>query len=368
MIKRGFVSAWQNRHFAVVPSGWGQGSASADIPNSGKGLLQNYWTSEIRGRAWDYYIIHGNDDDDDDEIVEFLSDILYTSTPFISDDGTVYRFVVAYHRDDDRSFSVLETAGIAVCDKTGKLANSFSVYESLYNADIGIGNRGYQAYKLYQQTLNSDIWYTLVQKRPQLDPDMYRDICNSGNRIYSAAIKGATEISTGGTMIRWTTTTAYLDKSPLTWDITSADASGIVTRARSLSSHVYWYGGAGQTATVTLANSLKASYPSVWTDIYYQKAMGDIGKSVADCSYLVNYAYNKASPGNHGAGTSSYLALYSRWTGSPKNGMILWRSGHTGIYADGKSIEMSGIDTDYAERDYDASSWSAILYDPNIEY
>lgn len=367
MLRRGYVSGWQNRHHAAVPSGWGQGSASPDIPDSGKGYLQNYWTSAIRGRAWDWYTIPG-DDEEDDETIEFLSDVLYASTPFISGDGTTYRFIVHYHRDDDRSFSVIETAGIAVCKSSGTLSDAFRVYESLYDADIGLGGYGYTAYRLYRATHDSDLWYTVIRQRPQLDPDIYRNICNYGNSIYTAAVDGLSGAYSSGTMIGWATTTAYLDKSPFTWDAPSADASGIVARARSLSGHVYWYGGAGQTATVSLANQLRSSYPSVWTESYYNKALNDIGKRVADCSYLVNYAYNRASPGSHGPGTSSYLAIYSRWSGAPKNGMILWRSGHTGIYADGKSIEMSGIDTDYIERDYNAASWSAVLYDSNIDY
>lgn len=137
----------------------------------------------------------------------------------------------------------------------------------------------------------------------------------------------------------------------------------IVKRARDLSAYKYWYGGKGETATVSLADRLKRENPGVWTDLYYSRAMQDIGRKVGDCSFLVCYAYNRNMISSY-----SIAEKYKEWKSQPKNGMILWRPGHVAIYGDGKCIQLKSQAYDYVETNYKDDSFSKVLYDPNVDY
>lgn len=139
--------------------------------------------------------------------------------------------------------------------------------------------------------------------------------------------------------------------------------SEIVKRAKSLSGVKYWYGGKGETATADLAKRLQKENPSVWTDSYYNKAIKDIGCKVGDCSYLVCYAYDISNISSYGI-----REKFSVWNKKPLNGMILWRKGHVAIYADGKALQLKGIDYDYVEKDYPVDAYTAVLYDPSVDY
>lgn len=139
----------------------------------------------------------------------------------------------------------------------------------------------------------------------------------------------------------------------------------ICKRAASLHDCKYWYGAKIELATVSLANRLREENPLVWTNKYYNKAIQDIdGKTrVGDCSGLVCHAYDTAM-------ISSYAieAKYPEWKDSPKDGMILWRRGHVGIYDGGRVHELKSIDYDYRFDIYDASRWAKVLYDTSVDY
>lgn len=139
----------------------------------------------------------------------------------------------------------------------------------------------------------------------------------------------------------------------------------IVRRAKSLSGVKYWYGAKGQKASVELANILSNQNPNVWTKEYYKKALNDIAKNhtVGDCSYLVCYAYGIKMIGSY-----QIREKFKIWNGSPKDGMILWRKGHVAIFGYGKAIQLKGIDYDYVEIDYEKDKYTAVLYDPAIDY
>lgn len=144
----------------------------------------------------------------------------------------------------------------------------------------------------------------------------------------------------------------------------------IVTRARSLSGMVYWYGGKRQKCTVALASALMKQNPNVWTDSYYKKAVRDIHeqKSCCDCSGLVCYAYDRTD-----IGSSQIKRKYPVWGGVPCAGMIAWKPGHVGIFArdgwDSPVIEMRGIDYDYKEtRTFRECGFTCVLYSPYVDY
>lgn len=144
----------------------------------------------------------------------------------------------------------------------------------------------------------------------------------------------------------------------------------IVERAKALSKYKYWYGGKRQLATRALADVLKKENSKVWTETYYSRALNDIDgvTRVCDCSGLVCYAYNIADVGSY-----QIKEKYKAWNGTPKEGMIGWKSGHVGIFsADGWSapiIEMRSQAYDYqCNRTYADCGFTAVLYDAFIDY
>ena len=139
----------------------------------------------------------------------------------------------------------------------------------------------------------------------------------------------------------------------------------ICKRAAEWASYKYWYGAKGEIATVTLAKRLQSENPSVWTAAYYNKAIKDVdGKTrVGDCSGLVCHAYNIGDISSY-----SIHSKYPVWAGPIRDGMILWRKGHVGIYDKGKVHELKGIDYDYQCKPYKASEWSSVHYSTKADY
>lgn len=138
-----------------------------------------------------------------------------------------------------------------------------------------------------------------------------------------------------------------------------------VKNASLLKDVKYWYGAKGQLASADLADWLRAEYPSVWTNSYYSKAILDIdGKTrVGDCSYLVCKAYGISM-----IGSSQMKNKFKVWNDKPKNGMILWRSGHVAIYNNGFCIQLKGVDYDYTELPYGVDKYDIIYYHPDVNY
>lgn len=151
----------------------------------------------------------------------------------------------------------------------------------------------------------------------------------------------------------------------------------MVTTARELLENIdrfriqgmkYWYGGKGEVATKTLANSLRAQNPSVWTDAYYEDAICDIdGETrVCDCSGYVCIVYEIPHIGSY-----AIRDKFKVWSGKPKRGMIAWRPGHVGIIIDdnGTMAEMRSLKYDYKEnRTYKEAAMQKILYSESIDY
>ena len=361
MKKRGFSGNWQNRRWVGSYSAFAAGGNSPDIPSGGTGALPDYFTFTIRGTGYDYYY------DSDDDRIRYESEKIFVSPVFITQNGDTFRFCMLYTRSSHTAQDITGYFCIVDCDSSGRViadGNGDNSWESV------VGSSGYsgKAYVLWSSS-SSYKWDKITSQIPYVETDAYNMMLNQAATMYTKVKTTSHESTQKSELLNmYMYAERFWTSEPLFWQDSSTSLNEIVARAKSLSNYKYWYGGAGQVATKSLANSLKSSYPSVWTQSYYEQALGDIGQRVADCSYLVNYAYGIASPGNHGIGTSQYLSRWSKWSGAPRNGMIAWRNGHTGIYNEGRTIEMVGINYDYQEKPYVASKWSAILYDPNRNY
>lgn len=140
----------------------------------------------------------------------------------------------------------------------------------------------------------------------------------------------------------------------------------IITKAKSLidGKHCYWYGGKNNKCTQALLDSLSKAYPKVYTKKYIAKCKKDIeaGYTCIDCSGLVCYAY-----GVSWYGTSQFGKVF-KTTKELKDGMIVWRSGHCGIYAGGTVIEAKGIDSDIVISPYKVNEWKRFYYLDGVDY
>lgn len=352
MKKKGFVLGWQNKRWFNIRSAYSSGQGDPWISPGGNGPLPEFFTFQIRGRGYD---------SDGYEIER-----VFVSSAMKANDASIFRFCAIVRKSGDGASGYFI---LARCTQNGALRDRSGANDSIWQAEIGTNDTKYESFLLFSQQLPSGTWSVSDTITPYLKSTSYNMMTSSQaltiyNRCISENFPNRIETETFTIKSKGN----IFSEFPIDFSTPTTDADEIVSRAKSLNSFKYWYGGDGRIATKALADSLKESYPSIWTSSYYDKAMADIGKRVGDCSYLVNYAYGIASPGNHGPGTSQYQSRWPRWAGQPKNGMILWRSGHTGIYSDGKSIELVGIDYDYQENIYKPGSWSAILYDPNRTY
>ena len=140
----------------------------------------------------------------------------------------------------------------------------------------------------------------------------------------------------------------------------------IIKNALRCGNYVYWYGAKGEECTYKLLNTLSALYPGIYTTTYKQKCMADIrnGKCAIDCSGLVCLAY-----GISNISTYEMPKHFTEYTGPIKNGMIVWRRNHVGLYYNGVVIEARGIDYDVtANRIYKKSDWERIYIKPDVNY
>ena len=140
----------------------------------------------------------------------------------------------------------------------------------------------------------------------------------------------------------------------------------IIKNALRCGNYVYWYGAKGEECTYKLLNTLSALYPGIYTTTYKQKCMADIrnGKNAIDCSGLVCLAY-----GISNISTYEMPKHFTEYTGPIKNGMIVWRRNHVGLYYNGVVIEARGIDYDVtANRIYKKSDWERIYIKPDVNY
>lgn len=130
--------------------------------------------------------------------------------------------------------------------------------------------------------------------------------------------------------------------------------------------YVYWFGGKNEQCTNELLNRLSKQYPSTYTPVYVAACKTDIRNKrwCIDCSGLVCAVYDKPQ-----VGTYSFKNIFKLYDGKPMNGMILWRSSHTGIYYNGHVIEARGRFVGItSSRPYVAADWSAVYIDNKVTY
>lgn len=316
----------------------------------------------INGRGY------GLDSDGD----SYEKELIFASS-VLSSGKQYYRFVYIVFRDTASSDTTHGYLGIALCNANGSFITTSGGRSAWTSGYASNGDKITVRSLLYVPTGQS--WTTCHNVYPTIDGSFAQMIITSANKVFNNAMAQSVTGTYEMNAVRIQTTSGSAWSTiPMVWTETADNANEIVKRAQSLSHLKYWYGGAGQKATQSLLNSLAASYPSIYTTSYKTKCRTDItnGESVGDCSYLVNYAYGTASIGNHGSGSSEIANKYSLYgtpgSVTPKDGMILWRSGHVGIYYNGTVIELKGIDYDYRTAAYKAGEWKKILYDKNRSY
>lgn len=140
----------------------------------------------------------------------------------------------------------------------------------------------------------------------------------------------------------------------------------IIKNALLYKNCVYWYGAKGEQCTYKLLNTLSALYPGIYTTTYKQKCMADIrnGEHAIDCSGLVCRAY-----GISNMSTYDMPKYFTEYTGPVKNGMIVWKQEHVGLYYNGMVLEARGIDYDVTDtRTYKKLDWERIYINPDVNY
>lgn len=140
----------------------------------------------------------------------------------------------------------------------------------------------------------------------------------------------------------------------------------IIKNALLYKNCVYWYGAKGEQCTYKLLNILSALYPGIYTTTYKQKCMTDIrnGEHAIDCSGLVCRAY-----GISNMSTYDMPKHFTEYTGPVKNGMIVWKHEHVGLYYNGMVLEARGIDYDVTDtRTYKKSDWERVYINSDVNY
>ena len=140
----------------------------------------------------------------------------------------------------------------------------------------------------------------------------------------------------------------------------------IIKNALLYKNCVYWYGAKGEQCTYKLLNILSALYPGIYTTTYKQKCMADIrnGECAIDCSGLVCRAY-----GISNMSTYDMPKHFTEYTGPVKNGMVLWKQNHVGLYYNGMVLEARGIDYDVTDtRTYKKLDWERVYIKPDVNY
>lgn len=146
-------------------------------------------------------------------------------------------------------------------------------------------------------------------------------------------------------------------------------ATGLVAFAKEWLGRPYWYGTCCYDCTASLLKRKAAQYPSHYTAARMPRYQADIkaGKKCADCIGLIkgymwlNEETGKAKYGSNGCPDKGANGMFSyakqrklKWGGistlPERPGLVLWRSGHVGVYiGGGKLIEARGFVTGIVE-------------------
>ena len=353
MKKCGFQNKWQNKHWWLTPSSYQRGQTDPAIPSGGTGASPNYFSMSTKGTAWTIV---------DDE--EYDMERVYVGAPLIDDLG-VYRVGVLFHRDSYNSSSCTAYTFIAECGSDGRIVSYGSSSRTSLDGAVFAGSIG-KAWCIYKKSGYS--WATATNNIPLITENGINLTVGSNAHAVYKKIKDTWtyDIPCISMIFCDAVSEAAQSDGALTPETTTPEPNDICTRMETFKGDwVYWYGGSGEVASEEVLARLSRSYGSRYNDAYIAKARKDINghTRIADCSYAVSYAYNVSR-----TNSEWFLHNFATWTGTPKNGMFLVRSGHVAIYRDGHTMEMSGIDEDYQEKPYVASKWARVGYDPNRQY
>ena len=138
----------------------------------------------------------------------------------------------------------------------------------------------------------------------------------------------------------------------------------------------YIYGIKPRQGPVTLSriNSLARSYPSTFTPTYIAKAKKFIGQVCTDCSGLVCWPLSGIELGSSQLYSKAYARLPISKVNDFAPGVVLWKSGHVGIYI-GKDnqnrpicVEAKGINYGTIQSLVSSTKWSYGLTFDFIDY
>lgn len=145
---------------------------------------------------------------------------------------------------------------------------------------------------------------------------------------------------------------------------------GLASYAEGKKGTPYFYGSKMKVLTEDFMKSMHAAYPSVVTVAYMALARTkkQVGKVNVDCSGLIS-AYTLHVLGSAQLYSQAYARLpistWKQWA----VGVVLWRSGHVGVYlGNGKVAEAKGINYGVVITDIEKGSWKYGLTFSWIDY
>jgi len=136
----------------------------------------------------------------------------------------------------------------------------------------------------------------------------------------------------------------------------------------------YFYGSKMQVLTEAYMTTMKALYPKTVTAAYIKKARnkGQVGKTNTDCSGLPG-AYRQKQIGSAQLYQTAYTRLPISEVKNFAPGVILWKSGHVGVYIGMENgvpmcVEAKGIDYGVIKTKVSATNWQCGLTFADIDY
>ena len=136
----------------------------------------------------------------------------------------------------------------------------------------------------------------------------------------------------------------------------------------------YFYGAKMAILTQATMDQMHKLYPSVVTNSYINKAKkkGQVGRINTDCSGLPG-AYREKQIGSSQLYQTAYTRLPISEVKNFAPGVILWKSGHVGIYIGLENgvpmcVEAKGIDYGVVKTKVSATNWQCGLTFADIDY
>ena len=136
----------------------------------------------------------------------------------------------------------------------------------------------------------------------------------------------------------------------------------LVNYAKQQKGIPYFFGAKMQILTNEYMAVMHKAYPGTVTDSYMAQAkrQGQVGKVNTDCSGLI-YGYTRRNYGSAQLYSMAYTRLAVSDHASWANGVVVWRSGHVGVFyrENGKEyvVEAKGINCGVVISDFDANKW-----------